>query len=85
MRLTGLKPGSYRLRVRRTGYRANDAYSAYLDMGSPKTLTLDQLRQLEALTRDQPEIDKMIKTRGVSVIDLPMRANDIVLVELDAV
>ncbi len=85
VRLTGLKPGSYRLRVRRTGYRANDAYSAYLDMGSPKTLTLDQLRKLEDLTQDRPEIDKVIKTRGETTIDLPMRANDIVLVELEPV
>ena len=83
--LTGLKPGSYRLRVRRTGYRANDAYSAYIDMGLPKTLTPDQLRKLEGLTEDRPEIDKVIKTTGATVVDLPMRANDIVLVELDPV
>lgn len=85
LRVTGLKPGSYRLRVRRTGYRANDAYSAYIDMGLPKTLTAEQLRQLEALTRDRPEIEKVIKVRGEAVVDLPMRANDIVLVELEPV
>jgi xylan 1,4-beta-xylosidase len=85
LRVAGLKPGSYRLRVRRTGYRANDAYSAYIDMGLPKTLTAEQLRQLETLTRDRPEIEKVIKVRGEAVVDLPMRANDIVLVELEPV
>ncbi len=85
LRVAGLKPGSYRLRVRRTGYRANDAYSAYIDMGLPKTLTPEQLRQLEALTQDRPEIEKVIKVRGEAVVDLPMRANDIVLVELEPV
>jgi xylan 1,4-beta-xylosidase len=85
LRVAGLKPGSYRLRVRRTGYRANDAYSAYIDMGLPKTLTAEQLRQLEALTRDRPEIEKVIKVRGDAVVDLPMRANDIVLIELEPV
>lgn len=83
LRLAGLKPGAYRLRARRTGYRANDAYSAYIDMGLPKTLTPAQLAQLQALTTDRPEVDKMIRVTGEAVVDLPMRANDIVLVELE--
>ena len=82
LRFTNLKPGSYRLRVRRTGYRANDAHTAYIDMGSPKTLSADQLGQLQALTADRPVIDKVVKSRGETTIDLPMHANDIVLVEL---
>lgn len=81
--VSGLKPGSYRLRVRRTGYRANDAYSAYIDMGLPKTLTATQVSQLQGLTEDRPEIQRIIKSRGEAVVDLPMRANDIVLVELE--
>lgn len=83
LRLAGLKPGAYRLRARRTGYRANDAYSAYIDMGLPKTLTPAQLAQLQALTTDRPEVDKMVRVTGEAVVDLPMRANDIVLVELE--
>lgn len=83
MRLAGLKPGRYRLRARRTGYQANDAYSAYIDMGMPKALTPEQLAQLQALTTDRPEVDKVIKVAGEAVVDLPMRANDIVLVELE--
>ena len=83
LRLAGLKPGSYRLRARRTGYRANDAYSAYIDMGMPKALTSAQLARLRALTTDRPEVDRVIKVAGEAVIDLPMRANDIVLVELE--
>lgn len=82
LRVAGLKPGRYRLRARRTGYRANDAYSAYIDMGLPKTLTADQQRQLEGLTQDRPEIDKVINVRGEAVVDMPMRANDVVLIEL---
>jgi len=82
LRLSGLKQGSYRLRVRRTGYRRNDAYSAYIDMGLPTSLAADQLRQLEGLTRDAFEIDTLVKTTGQTVVDLPMRSNDIVLIEL---
>jgi xylan 1,4-beta-xylosidase len=83
VQLEGLKAGSYRLRVRRVGHRANDAYSAYIDMGSPKTLTAEQLGQLEALTRDRPEIETVIRVTGEAVVDLPMRANDVVLIELE--
>ena len=71
--------------MRRTGYRANDAYSAYIDMGLPKSLTAEQLGQLQALTLDRPEIEKVIRVRGEAVVDLPMRANDIVLVELEPI
>lgn len=83
VKVAGLKPGSYRLRVRRTGYRANDAYSAYIDMGLPKTLTVEQLGQLRGLTEDRPEIEKTVSVRDEAVVDLPMRANDIVLIELE--
>ncbi len=83
--VAGLKAGAYRLRVRRTGYRANDAYSAYIDMGAPKTLTAEQLGQLQAQTQDRPEIEKVIRVKGEAVVDLPMRANDIVLIELEPI
>jgi xylan 1,4-beta-xylosidase len=84
LRLTGLEPGRHRLRVRRTGFRSNDAYSAYLDMGSPTDLSAAQFDQLQTLTADAPERDQIVQIdrRGSLSVDLPMRANDIVLVEL---
>ena len=45
---------AYRLQVRRTGFRANDAYTAYLEMGSPKKLTPVQIKHLSNLTKDTP-------------------------------
>jgi xylan 1,4-beta-xylosidase len=79
-----LKPGAYRLEVRRTGFRANDAFTAYLEMGQPKSLTPAQLEQLQALTRDAPETDRVVKVgpSGRLRFDLPMRSNDIALVTL---
>ncbi|HEY1217179.1 MAG TPA: hypothetical protein VGE93_26430, partial [Bryobacteraceae bacterium] len=44
----------YRLEIYRTGYHANDAYSAYLEMGSPKDLSATQVAHLMDLTRDLP-------------------------------
>jgi xylan 1,4-beta-xylosidase len=84
---THLKPDSYRLRVYRTGFRNNDAYSAYIDMGAPKALTSAQLNQLRALTRDLPEIDRAVSVgdSGSYAFSLPMRSNDVVLVTLERI
>ena len=80
-----LTPGAeYRLDVFRTGYRANDAYSAYLDMGAPKDLSAEQVGQLSTLTRDLPETQQVVRSGadGGVEIPVPMNSNDIVLVKL---
>jgi xylan 1,4-beta-xylosidase len=73
-----------RLEVYRTGYRANDAYTAYLEMGTPKELSPSQIEQLDELTRDTAETDKVIKSRtdGTAELTIPMNSNDVVLVKL---
>jgi xylan 1,4-beta-xylosidase len=85
MQITHLIPvASYRLEVLRTGYRANDAYSAYIDMGSPNHLTAEQIVHLNELTRDVPEEDKILKSGSGGAVEFtfPMNSNDIVLVRL---
>jgi xylan 1,4-beta-xylosidase len=85
LQVTHLAPNSaYRLEVFRTGYRANDAYSAYIEMGSPKELTAAQISHLNELTRDLPEIDKAVRSgsEGTVEFSIPMNSNDIVLVQL---
>ena len=83
IKLGGLKPGSYRVTVRRTGFRQNDAYTAYLDMGRPATLTVDQRAQLQALTQDRPTISTLrVRGDGKAALDVPMRDHDVVMVEL---
>jgi len=83
--ISHLKPGSYRLKVGRTGYRANDAYSAYIDMGAPKDLSPAQLDQLRNLTRDLPETDRTVTVQksGSCEFSLAMHSNDVVLVTLE--
>jgi xylan 1,4-beta-xylosidase len=84
---SGLKAGAYRLRVYRTGYRHNDAYSAYIDMGMPNALTPAQIDSLQALTRDRPELEQTVKVgaSGTFRHNLPLATNDIALVTLDPV
>jgi len=80
-----MRPGRYRLRLFRTGYRHNDAYSAYIDMNMPKQLSAAQVDQLQALTRDLPEADRVVTVspKGLFELNLSMRTNDILLVRLE--
>jgi xylan 1,4-beta-xylosidase len=85
LQVTHLVPNEgYRLEVHRTGYRANDAYSAYIEMGSPKDLTAKQVANLNGLTRDLPETDKVVRSSAEGAIEysIPMSSNDIVLVRI---
>ena len=77
--------GAYRLAVHRTGFRANDAYTAYIEMGAPKDLSPAQLRTLQTLTTDAPETERSVRVKGDGNFSfgLSMRANDIVLATLE--
>jgi xylan 1,4-beta-xylosidase len=81
-----LTAGLYRLQVKRTGFRANDAYSAYLEMGAPVSLSASELKKLRELTRDAPYIDQRITvgSSGEYILEIPMRSNDVVLATLVA-
>ena len=79
-----LAAGEYTLQVRRTGFHANDAYSAYIEMGAPASLNDAQLGKLRELTRDLPETERRIRigSAGTYTLEIPMRSNDVVLVTL---
>jgi xylan 1,4-beta-xylosidase len=88
LRATHLVPrAAYRLEIHRTGYHANDAYSAYLEMGSPKDLTNTQVAHLMDLTRDLPVMDRVVRSGsdGTVKVTVPMNTNDIVLLKLQRV
>lgn len=85
VRFAGLAPGRYRIRTYRTGYRHNDAYSAYIDMGLPNALSAAQVAHLQALTQDKPEQDSVVTVgaAGRYAASVPLATNDVVLVTLD--
>jgi xylan 1,4-beta-xylosidase len=83
LQITHLAPNTaYRLEIHRAGYHANDAYSAYIEMGSPKELSAGQIAHLNQLTRDLPETDKVMQSGPTGTVELvvPMSSNDVVLV-----
>jgi xylan 1,4-beta-xylosidase len=87
VQLRQLPPGRYRLTQRRTGYRANDAHTPYLTMGSPQQLDTAQLARLQALTRDEPEVRRelLVDKSGTASITLKLRSHDVVLLSLKRV
>lgn len=83
IRIASMTPGSYQLRVRRTGFRHNDAYTVYLEMGRPASLTNAQLHKLQSLTTDAPTTGMVrVSANGMAEVDLPMLDHDVVMVEL---
>ncbi|WEK35010.1 MAG: glycoside hydrolase [Candidatus Pseudobacter hemicellulosilyticus] len=83
--LNKLPPGKYQLNVYKTGYRANDAYTSYLDLGAPGQLTRPQVAEIKAKNADQPKISKTITVgkEGVFRQELPLRENDVYCVLLE--
>jgi len=82
--LKGVKEGRYTLNISQVGYRQNDAYTAYIDMGSPAQLTKAQVAALKAQATGKPAQKKNIrigKERAFN-LSLPLRENDVYLVEL---
>lgn len=83
--VSSLAPGTYRLTLHRTGFKANDAYSQYIEWGLPKDLTPAQVATLQQLASDRAELDTKIEIGkdGRFQRDLPLRTNDVLLVKLE--
>jgi xylan 1,4-beta-xylosidase len=87
LRFVHLRPGSYRLQVRRTGFERNDPQSAWIEMGKPEQLSAAQLTKLQSLTRDLPERSIVVRVPagGAYSLTLPMRTQDVLLVTMTSV
>jgi xylan 1,4-beta-xylosidase len=82
--LSNCPPGSYHMTVYRVGWNKNDAYSRYLDWGSPSQLTIKQVADLKALATGAPdsESDIGVGSDGKFEQHFPTRANDVFFITL---
>jgi xylan 1,4-beta-xylosidase len=82
--LNGLPVGSYTLNVYKVGYGVNDVYTDYFKMGSPPTLTREQVRSLAERNDGRPVSTQRVRVdqSGEFSSNFPMRENDVYLVTL---
>jgi xylan 1,4-beta-xylosidase len=48
LNLTNVPEGEYSLDIYKVGYRVNDAYATYMDLGSPSQLTKAQVKKIKS-------------------------------------
>ncbi|PUA27212.1 MAG: glycoside hydrolase [Cellvibrio sp. 79] len=84
IRVDGLKKGKYKLAISQVGYQQNDAYTAYIRMGSPAQLSKNQVAELKAQANGKPAQEKIVRIGkdGQFALNLPLRENDVYLIEL---
>ncbi|HKN81908.1 MAG TPA: hypothetical protein VJW17_00660 [Pyrinomonadaceae bacterium] len=82
--ISGLPPGRYTVNVYKVGYGINDIYTDYLRMGSPSTLTREQVRTLAERNSGRPISIEPVAVRDAGVFsrDLVLRENDVYFLTL---
>ena len=82
--IEGMPAGNYTLNVYRIGYGVNDVYTDYLKLGSPKTLTREQVKSLAERNDGKPisTTRVVLSASSLTVRDFPVRENDVYLITL---
>ncbi len=80
-----LPPGKYELKVYKTGYRANDPYTTYLDLKSPSQLTRHQVEMIKQKNNGAPIMQKIIDVNADKAFreSLSLRENDVFLITMN--
>jgi xylan 1,4-beta-xylosidase len=76
--------GIYSLEVSKVGYRCNDAYSTYLDLGRPSQLTRLQVEQIKKLNDGSPVSKEIVTIKAGTPFskELDIRENDVFFLNL---
>ena len=82
--ITNLPAGSYTLEIYETGYRTNDVFTGYLDLGSPSQLTRGQVEILRKQSNGDPvSVETIqIETGKPFARTFSMRQNDVYFVKI---
>ena len=84
LHIANLEPGSYKVSVYRIGYRINDPYDDYLDLGRPSQLTRPQVESIKKRNDGKLVLVETIRIRRGESFDrdYSLRENDVFLVQL---
>ena len=77
--------GIYNVKIYKVGYRINDAYTTYLDMGRPSQLTVAQVQKIKDLNNGSPIYSERIEVKNGMIFqkELKIRENDVFLVTMN--
>ncbi|MES2277221.1 MAG: glycoside hydrolase [Bacteroidota bacterium] len=84
IQVRGLKPGKYQLEVHRTGYRVNDAYSAYMALQSPSQLTITDVAAINRNNADAPVLNGTVRIDANRTFErtFQLQQNDVYFLKL---
>lgn len=87
LNINHLSAGKYKMNVYKVGYRANDAYTTYFEMGSPAQLTKQQVATIKQANDDKPVSSATINigANGLFERSFPMHQNDVYFVTLQKI
>ncbi len=81
--LKNIPSGNYRLNIYKTGYGANDAYTAWYKMGSPIFPTPEQISTLKQENNGKPALSSVVHINdGIFKKDISINENDVYLIDL---
>ena len=82
--ISNVPAGNYALEVYKIGYRSNDSYTTYLDMGKPQQLSKQQVEQIKNQNDGSPILKEIISVKeGVPFSkELDLRENDVFFLNL---
>ena len=81
LELLHVPKGHYNVACYRTGYRSNDPYATYLDLGSPSQLTRSQVAAIKAANSGEPFQQAVVSVGkdGRLQREFELRENDLLL------
>lgn len=83
LKIANVQKGKYRLEVYKVGYKQNDPFTTYLQMGKPSQITRPEVEKFKALSAGLPVSKTEVNiTNGTFEHNLQIRDNDIVFVKL---
>ncbi|MBD1363110.1 glycoside hydrolase [Mucilaginibacter sp. ZT4R22] len=83
LNLSHVPAGRYTMEIYKVGYRVNDAYTSYVDLGRPKQLKKQQVEKLKHQNGSPTAIRQIeIKPNAKYSSEVDIRENDVILINL---
>ena len=82
--LSNVPEGKYSMKITKVGYKSNDAYTTYFEMGRPKQLTKKQVQTINEINSGAPYLNEVVEVKSDKKFSyqFAIRENDVFLINL---